>query len=151
MKQEGSRTQKTRPASRFERIRQDHARETAEDYAEMILDLGSDGKAVRPSNLAERLGVTHVTVLRALERLIRDGIVTRDADQGILLSPAGQEIGETSRERHRIVVSFLERLGVPKEIAAMDAEGIEHHVSPILLEKMEAFLRAPIVPGPGPG
>jgi DtxR family transcriptional regulator, manganese transport regulator len=132
------------PTTRFERIRQDHAREAAEDYAEMILDLGEDGRAVRPSDLAKRLGVTHVTVLRALDRLLRDGIITRDAALGILLSPAGRKMGEACRDRHRIVVAFLERLGVPKEIAAVDAEGIEHHVSQIVLQKLEAFLQAPI-------
>ena len=132
------------PATRFERIRQDHAREAAEDYAEMILDLGEEGRAVRPSDLAKRLGVTHVTVLRALDRLLRDGIITRDAALGILLSPAGQRMGEACRERHRIVVACLERLGVPKEIADVDAEGIEHHVSQIVLQKMEAFIQESI-------
>jgi len=134
---------RTEPASRYERVRQDHAREAAEDYAELILDLGEGGHTVRPSDLAHSLGVTHVTVLRALDRLLRDGIITRDPDQGILLSSDGQRMGQASRERHRIVVAFLERLGVPREIAAVDAEGIEHHVSPTVLERMEAFLRKP--------
>jgi DtxR family manganese transport transcriptional regulator len=133
----------TASATRFERVRQDHAREAAEDYAELILDLGEEGQTVRPADLARRLGVTHVTVLRALDRLLRDGIITRNADLGILLSPVGQRMGEASRERHRIVVSFLERLGVPKEIASVDAEGIEHHVSQIVLQKMETFLQTP--------
>ena len=144
MKRQGGNSQGTGSATRFKRIRQDHAREAAEDYAEMILDLGEEGRTVRPSDLALRLGVTHVTVIRALDRLLRDGIITRDADQGILLSPTGQGMGEVSRERHRIIVSFLERLGVPREIATIDAEGIEHHVSEIVLQKMEAFLREPV-------
>jgi len=130
-------------ATRFERVRQDHAREAAEDYAELILELREDGRTVRPADLAQRLGVTHVTVLHALDRLVRDGIVTRDADKGILLSRSGRRMGEASRDRHRIVLSFLERLGVPSEVADVDAEGIEHHVSRIVLRKMEAFLREP--------
>ena len=75
---------------------------------------GRGGRTVRPSDLAHSLGVTHVTVLRALDRLLRDGIITRDPEQGILLSPDGRRMAEASRERHRIVVSFLERLGVPE-------------------------------------
>jgi DtxR family transcriptional regulator, manganese transport regulator len=129
--------------SRYERVRQDHAREAAEDYAELILDLGEAGRAVRPADLAHSLGVTHVTVLRALDRLLRDGIITRDPEQGILLSPDGRRVAEATRERHRIVVSFLERLGVPAAIASADAEGIEHHVSPSLLARMESFLQEP--------
>ena len=143
----GSAGKEAGAATRFQRVRQDHAREAAEDYAELILDLGEAGRTVRPSDLAQRLGVTHVTVLRALDRLLRDGLITRDADRGILLSPDGLRMARASRERHRVVLSFLERLGVPSEVAAVDAEGIEHHVSHIALQRMEAFLREP-VPGP---
>lgn len=134
-------------AKRFERTRRDHSRETAEDYAEMILELGGDDRAgVRPADLARGLGVSHVTVLRALERLARNGVITRDEDQGVLLSPEGRRVGEASRHRHRLVTSFLERLGVPPETAAVDAEGIEHHVSDITLERMAAFLEGNLRP-----
>jgi DtxR family transcriptional regulator, manganese transport regulator len=128
-------------AGRFQRVRQDHARETAEDYAEMVLELGGGGHvAVRPADLARALGVSHVTVLRALDRLIRSGIITRDENQGIRLSPKGRRLGEHARDRHQLVVAFLESLGVPPEIAAIDAEGIEHHASAVTLERMAAFL-----------
>lgn len=131
----------------FERTRRDHARETAEDYAELILELGGRSRVgVRPADLARGLGVSHVTVLRALERLTRDGIVTRDDDQGVLLSPEGLRIGEAARHRHRMVTAFLERLGVPPETAAVDAEGIEHHVSDITLARMAAFLEGNVRP-----
>ena len=121
-------------AGRFARVRQDHAREMAEDYAEMILDLeGDQAASVRPAALARALGVSHVTVLRALERLTRDGILVR-LDQGVQLSPRGRRLGESSRNRHRLVVAFLESLGVPPEVAAVDGEGIEHHVSSVTLE-----------------
>jgi DtxR family transcriptional regulator, manganese transport regulator len=138
----GMQGKSTGTADRFERVRQDHARETAEDYAEMVLELGSEGETtVRPADLARSLGVTHVTVLRALDRLVRDGIITRDEPQGIQLSPAGRKLAETSRARHHLVVSFLEHLGVPTEVAAIDAEGIEHHVSGITLERMAAYVK----------
>lgn len=134
-------TRSSGTASRFARVRQDHAREMAEDYAELILELGKGGHIpVRPADLARGLGVTHVTVLRALERLSRDEIITRDENQGILLSPKGRRMAEASQTRHRLVVAFLERLGVPPEIAAIDAEGIEHHVSTITLERMAEFV-----------
>lgn len=132
-------------ADRFERVRQDHAREMAEDYAEMVLELSSDGP-VRPADLSRRLGVTHVTVLRALERLARTGLIQRDEHQGVLLSAKGQQVGEASRARHQLVMAFLEKLGVPSEIAAVDAEGIEHHVSAITLERMAAFVGSGLKP-----
>ena len=47
-----------------------------------------------------------------------------------------------ARHRHEIVLSFLLALGVPDDVAALDAEGIEHHVSERTLEIMEAFTRS---------
>jgi len=38
------------------------------------------------------------------------------------------------------VVAFLERLGVPPEVAAVDGEGMEHHVSPATLACMQAWM-----------
>jgi DtxR family manganese transport transcriptional regulator len=129
----------TGTAGRFVRVRQDHAREMAEDYAELVLELEAAG-TVRPADLARGLGVSHVTVLRALERLARNGIIIRDEQQGILLSPGGEALGKACMARHRLVVSFLEQLGVPSEVAAVDAEGMEHHLSPVTLERMAGWV-----------
>jgi DtxR family manganese transport transcriptional regulator len=38
------------------------------------------------------------------------------------------------------VVSFLEKLGVPPEVAAVDVEGIEHHISAVTLELMAKWV-----------
>jgi DtxR family manganese transport transcriptional regulator len=38
-------------------------------------------------------------------------------------------------------VAFLLSLGVPKKIAELDAEGIEHHVSPETLQALERRLK----------
>jgi DtxR family manganese transport transcriptional regulator len=44
------------------------------------------------------------------------------------------------RARHRIVVDLLVAVGVPREEAESDAEGIEHHVSPATLDAFARFL-----------
>jgi len=139
----------TPTAGPFERVRQDHAQEMAEDYAEMILELEEADRTIRPADLARRLGVTHVTVLRALDRLARNGILVRDERLGIRLSLAGRALGAACRSRHQLVVAFLERLGVPPEVAAVDGEGMEHHISPVTLDCMAAWL-GPLTP-PVPG
>lgn len=126
----------------FARVRRDHARETAEDYAELVLQLSDEGLSVRPADLARGLGVSHVTVLRTVERLERDGVLDRDAERGIRLSASGRRMARAARERHALVARFLERIGVPPQIAAIDAEGIEHHVSAVTLKRMGVFLRA---------
>ena len=130
-----------RESRRFRRVRADHAVETAEDYTELLLEMGGRSKPVRPMDLARRFGVSHVTVLRTLGRLERDGLIERSSDRGVLLTLAGHEMAEASLARHRIVYDFLRRLGVPTETALFDAEGIEHHVSEITLERMRTFLQ----------
>lgn len=119
----------------FDRVRADHAQETAEDYTELILELGGDA-CVRQKELARRVGVSHVTVVRVIARLERDGLVERVRGEGVRLTRRGRLVAEGSRRRHQLVASFLCWLGVPPDIAAADAEGIEHHVSEATLKRM---------------
>jgi DtxR family transcriptional regulator, manganese transport regulator len=122
------------------RTRRDHAQELAQDYAELISDLiGRHGEA-RVVDLARRLGVTHVTVNRAIKRLQRGGLVSTQPYRAIFLTPAGHRLALESRERHDLVVRFLVALGVPRAVAESDAEGIEHHVSRETLRSIRAHL-----------
>jgi DtxR family transcriptional regulator, manganese transport regulator len=125
-------------AAALRRTRLEHAAETAQDYAEAIADLSALHGEARAVDLARRLGVTHVTVVRTVARLQRDGYVSTRPYRSIFLTEKGARVAEESRRRHEIVVAFLRGLGVPEEIAQTDAEGIEHHVSP---ETLSAFKR----------
>lgn len=125
-------------AESFRRLRRDHAVEIAQDYVEAIADLASTVGEARVVDLARRLGVTHVTVNRTLARLQRDGYVNTRPYRAIFLTEAGRKLAEESKQRHEIVVAFLQSLGISKKVAQMDAEGIEHHVSP---ETLAAFER----------
>jgi len=125
-------------ASALRRTRREHATETAQDYAEAIADLAAIHGEARAVDLARRLGVSHVTVIRTIARLQRDGYVSTRPYRSIFLTEKGLRIAEESRRRHEVVVAFLKALGVPDAIAQSDAEGIEHHVSP---ETLAAFKR----------
>ncbi len=94
----------------------------------------------RVVDLARRLGVTHVTVNRTLARLQRAGYVNTQPYRAIFLTDNGRRLAEESKRRHETVVAFLQSLGVPKKVAEMDAEGIEHHVSPETLAAFERLL-----------
>lgn len=128
-------------AESLRRTRREHAAETAADYVEAIADLSASQGEARVVDLARRLGVTHVTVNRTLARLQRDGLVTAKPYRAIFLTSAGRKLADESRHRHETIVSFLRFLGVPGQIAAMDAEGIEHHVSPETLAAFEKKLK----------
>lgn len=127
--------------NRFARIRNDHAKELAEDYLELIDDLASANGEARAVDLAAQLGVSHVTVTKTVARLKRDGLVTSQPYRSIFLTPEGKRIADNARSRHQSVLQFLITLGVPPEAAEIDAEGIEHHISPATLKVMRDFTR----------
>jgi DtxR family manganese transport transcriptional regulator len=122
----------------FRQAREARRLELVEDYVELIADLIRDGGEARQVDIAARLGVAQPTVAKMLRRLADDGLVARRPYRGVFLTEAGAALAERSRERHRIVESFLLALGVSAETARCDAEGIEHHVSD---ETLAAFGR----------
>jgi DtxR family manganese transport transcriptional regulator len=123
-----------------QRTRQQHAQERAHDYVEAIYDLIESCGEARATDLAKSLGVTHVTVIRTVQRLQRDGLVITHPYRSIFLTEAGRKLAAKAKDRHEKVVAFLEALGVSPTIARSDAEGIEHHVSPETLAAFEKFV-----------
>ena len=126
--------------NRFQRTRQDHSRETAEDYVELIDSLIREKGEARAVDLAERLGISHVSVSKTVQRLQREGLVTSQPYRSIFLTTEGSEMATAAQVRHELVRSFLLALGVGAEVAEADAEGIEHHVSDETLGAMRQFL-----------
>jgi DtxR family manganese transport transcriptional regulator len=118
-----------------------HAQERAEDYVEAIAALISTHGEARATDIARLLGVTHVTVIRTVQRLQRDGLVTTEPYRSIFLTPSGRRLATRAKARHEKVVAFLEALGVSPATARADAEGIEHHVSPETLSAFARFLQ----------
>lgn len=117
-----------------------HAQERAQDYVEAIADLIAAKGEARATDLAKSLGVTHVTVIRTVQRLQRDGLVTTQPYRSIFLTDAGRRLAAKTKARHERVVIFLEALGVSSVTARIDAEGIEHHVSNETLAAFEKFV-----------
>jgi DtxR family manganese transport transcriptional regulator len=129
-------------AASHARTRKAHASELAEDYVEIIAELIETTGEARVVDIAERLGVSHVTVIRTLARLQKSGLVTTRPYRSIFLTDDGRKLADHSRKRHDIVLKFLLSLGIPPAIAHADAEGIEHHVSPATLAAFEKHTRA---------
>jgi DtxR family manganese transport transcriptional regulator len=129
------------PAESFRRSRRDRATEVAQDYVEAIADLSTTFGEARVTDLARKLGVTHVTVNRTLSRLRQAGYVSTRPYRAIFLTDTGRKLAAESKQRHETVVAFLESLGVSQRAAQLDAEGIEHHVSPETLAAFERRLK----------
>src|SRR6516162_6511116 len=88
------------PAESFHRSRRDRAGEIAQDYVEAIADLSAAVGEARVTDLARRLGVTHVTVNRTLARLQSAGYVNTKPYRAIFLTAAGQKLAVESKQRH---------------------------------------------------
>lgn len=125
----------------FIKVRSDHASETAEDYVEAVSDIVHRTGECRVKDLAGHMGVSHVTVTRIIARLQDEGLVETEPYRPVRLTAAGERLAAISRRRHEVVLAFLLAIGVPEGDAQRDTEGIEHHVGPATLERMEAFLR----------
>ena len=128
-------------ARRFARVRAAHRTEMQEDYVELIGDLIAATGEARAADLAERFGVTAATVANTLARLKRAGLIEMQPYRSIFLTPKGKAMASKSRQRHGVDVDFLLGLGVSRETAEMDAEGLEHHLSAETLAAMRSFGR----------
>jgi DtxR family manganese transport transcriptional regulator len=131
-----------RQAASFDRIRQAHQTEMAEDYVELISDLIAVNGEARAVDLAQRFGVSNATVNKTLARLQRDGLVISRPYRSIFLTDEGEAMAGESRRRHGIVLDFLRTIGVSPGIAESDAEGMEHHVSDETLAAFERIIRS---------
>ena len=127
--------------NRFFQVRNARNTETAEDYTEMIADLINETGEARVVDLADRFGVTSPTVNSTIRRLVREGLVESKPYRSIFLTEKGRSLADFCKKRHQIVFDFLLSIGVEKEIAKNDAEGLEHHVSEETLKVFEKFCK----------
>lgn len=125
-------------AKSFIATRSHHLFELAEDYVEIIFDLIEQKNEAKICDIAAYMGVSHVTVIRALERLKKKGYVS--TTQPVSLSPEGEKLAILCKERHRFLLKYLIALGVPEDIATIDVEGMEHHVSQTTMDAFKYHL-----------
>lgn len=128
-------------AEHFKQTRQNRLIEVVEDYTELINDLIQTNGQARVCDIARQLGVSHVSVLKTIKKLIRDGYVTKNAANEILLTRQGKELASFSKKKHLVLTEFLLKLGVPEQIVATDVEGIEHYISPETLDAIHNHMQ----------
>lgn len=127
-------------ALRFIKARTAQSNALQEDYVELIDDLLAVHGEARATEVAKRLGVTHPTALKAIARLKKDGLATARPYRGIFLTESGHALANRVRARHRLVVELLLAVGLPRDVAEADAEGMEHYASDAALEAFARFL-----------
>ena len=104
--------------------------ESGEMYLETILRLSETNEIVRSIDVAQAMGFSKPSISRAMKNLRENGYISINPETGsITLLEKGKEIAEKIYERHLVLTSCLEALGVSSAIAQDDACRIEHVIS----------------------
>ena len=103
--------------------------ESSEDYLETILMLKERKGYVRSVDVANELAFTKASVSVAMKKLRENHHIVVSPEGYISLTESGKEIADRIYERHTLLSSWLERLGVDPKTAAEDACRIEHVIS----------------------
>mgnify|MGYP004461379517 FL=1 len=115
-----------------------HSNESAENYLETILVLSKTLPVVRSVDIANELNFKKSSVSVAMKKLRESEHITVTPQGYIYLTETGKEVANKIYERHLLLSSWLEQLGVSPEVAAEDACRMEHVIS---TESFEALKR----------
>jgi Mn-dependent DtxR family transcriptional regulator len=112
-----------------------------EDYLEVIYELITQKGYATTVDISDYLNVSSPSVTKMLQRLNESGHVNYERYRGISLTESGVTVAKNMHDRHGILADFLKMIGVDEDTANRDAEGIEHHLHPETLKKLEEFIR----------
>lgn len=101
---------------------------TIEDYLGLIYITERDGDAITGTRLAELLAVSAPTVTNTLKRMVRDGLITMDANHCPHLTPRGDQLARTVMRRHMLAEWMLIRMLSWSKVHH-EAHGFEHTIS----------------------
>jgi len=112
-----------------------------EDYLEVIYELIQYKGYATTIDISEYLNVSSPSVTKMVQKLNESGHLNYEKYRGIRLTDRGTLVAKNIRERHGLLAEFLKIIGVDEDTANKDAEGIEHHLQPKTLGKLENFIK----------
>ena len=114
--------------------------ESGEMYLETIYVLSKESKHVRAIDVSEHMGYSKPSVSRAVGILKKGGYLEENTEDGALvLTEKGKLAAEKTYERHLVLSTFFEKIGVSRETAAEDACRIEHTISDETFEALKRY------------
>lgn len=117
---------------------------TEENYIKAIYHLQHFDGLVSTNELATELNTKPASVTDMLKKLKAKKILHYEKYQGFKLSNEGKKIALSVVRKHRLWEYFLvEKLGLGWDEVHDIAEELEHITSPVLVEKLDAFLNYP--------
>ncbi len=118
---------------------------TVDRYLETIYCIAGEGEIVRPSRLAQWMGVSAPTVSDAIQRLVRDGWITIASDRSVALTEAGATKAASIVRRHRILERWLtDELGFDWAAADAEADRLSSVISDEVIDRIDASIGEPL-------
>ncbi len=115
-----------------------------ENYLQAVYKLKERDEQVFPTRLAEVMDVSVATVVGALKRLSKQGMIEVAGNKEVKFTPKGRELGESVVRRHRLAERMLtELLGVEWHMAHAEAHRLEHAISPYVETRLAQALGYP--------
>lgn len=121
---------------------------TIENYVKAIYQLtsGSDSESASTGSLASHLSVSPSSVTSMLKTLHETGLADHKPYEGARLTSKGASLALRVLRRHRLIELFLHRtLLLTWDEVHEEAEHMEHAVSDLLVDRMDAFLGFPTI------
>ena len=121
---------------------------TVENYVKAIYQIGaaSAGAPAATGQLAAALAVSPGTVTSMLKTLSESGLATYTPYEGVRLTSAGTALALRVVRRHRLIELFLVKtLDLTWDEVHEEAEHMEHAVSDLLVDRIDAWLGRPPV------
>ena len=120
--------------------------ETQEDYLLDILEHTTKSTVARIKDIAQTRNVSLPTVVSAIKTLAEKNIINHEKYGYITLTDYGIELAKNLLDRKKNILRFLTfTLGIPEDIAIIDAHKLEHDLSKQTYEqfiKLTDFLAA---------
>jgi Mn-dependent DtxR family transcriptional regulator len=121
-------------------VKKDHRTDRMEDYLEVIYELVQQKGYATTVDISSYLNVSSPSVTKMMQKLDETGYLNYEKYRGIKLTNEGIRIARNIRNRHGLLAEFFMIIGVDEETANNDAEGIEHHLHPETMRKLEEFI-----------
>ncbi len=118
---------------------------TVEDYLKALLRIEESQERVSTSDVARTLAVADSSVTDMLRKLHKAGLLEHRPYHGATLTEKGRKAALRILRRHRLVELFLhDVLGYGWEQVHQEAERLEHVVSDLFIERVDALLKHPV-------
>jgi DtxR family Mn-dependent transcriptional regulator len=119
---------------------------TEENYLKAIYHLSADGnKSVLTNELADAMSTKPASVTDMIKKLSNKKLITYEKYYGVTITKLGKNSALSIIRKHRLWETFLvQKLNFNWDQVHEVAEQLEHIQSPLLIEKLDAFLGFPV-------